>query len=81
MNKELVKYFVKQYKEEQEKTKEWESNHIEMDNWFKYSGETEENSADYKNLMHETKAVRDPKPSRKEYFREYWRKRYLKANR
>ena len=80
MNKELVKYFVKEYKKEQEKTKEWKSNHIEMDDWFNYSGKTEEDSADYKNLMHETKAIRVAKPSRKEYFREYWRKRHLKAS-
>ncbi len=52
-----------------------------MDDWFNYSGKIEEDSADYKNLMHETKAVRPPKPSRKEYFREYWRKRHLKASR
>ena len=79
MNKELVKYFVNECKRKQEETREWNSNHIEMDNWFNYSGKTEEDSADYKNLMGETKAVRGPKPSRKEYFREYWRKRHLKS--
>ena len=52
-----------------------------MDNWFSYSGKTEEDSEDYKNLTFQTKAVRSPKPSRKEYFREYWRKRHLKESR
>ena len=80
MNKELVKHFVEEYKKKQEKIKELESNHIEMDDWFNHSGKIEEDSADYKNLMHETKAVRVAKPSRKEYFREYWRKRSLKEN-
>ena len=47
---------------------------------LKYSGKTEEDSKEYKNLMHTTKADPLPKKSRKEYFREYWRKRSLKES-
>ena len=80
LNKEKVKNLIEEYKKKKEKIKNSESNHIEMDDWFKYSGKTEEDSKEYKNLMHQTKADIIPKKSRKEYFREYWRKRSLKEN-
>ena len=80
LNKEKVKHFIEEYKKKKEKIKNWESNHVDMDDWFKYSGKTEEDSKEYKNLMHKTKADCIPKKSRKEYFREYWRKRSLKEN-
>ena len=80
LNKEKVKHLIEEYKKKKEKIKNWESNYIDMDDWFKYSGKTEEDSKEYKNLMHKTKADCIPKKSRKEYFREYWRKRSLKEN-
>ena len=80
LNKEKVKHLIEEYKKKQEKFKNCESNYIDMDDWFKYSGKTEEDSKEYKNLMHQTKADIIPKKSRKEYFREYWRKRSLKEN-
>jgi hypothetical protein len=80
LNKEKVKHLIEEYKKKKEKIKNCESNHIDMDDWFKYSGKTEEDSKEYKNLMHKTKADCIPKKSRKEYFREYWRKRSLKEN-
>jgi len=80
LNKEKVKHLIEEYKKKKEKIKNWESNYIDMNDWFKYSGKTEEDSKEYKNLMHKTKADCIPKKSRKEYFREYWRKRSLKEN-
>lgn len=74
-----VKCFIEEYKKKQEKIKNWESNHIDMDDWFKYSGKTEEDSKEYKNLIDKKNGFLSKK-SRKEYFREYWRKRSLKEN-
>jgi len=74
-----VKCFIEEYKKKKEEIKNWESNHIEMDDWFKYSGKTEEDSAEYKNLIDKKNGFVSKK-SRKEYFREYWRKRSLKEN-
>ena len=89
MDKELVKYFVNEYKGKQEEDREWNSNHIEMDDWFKYSGEKEEYSEDYKNLICQTKTINlsakkyltaKRYKSRKEYFRLYWQKYKLKTS-
>ena len=39
--KELVKNFILECKQKQEFKKIWEANHIELNNYFKYSGEVE----------------------------------------
>ena len=41
MNKELVKEFVLEYKQEQEFQVRWNANHIKLENYFKYSGKVE----------------------------------------
>ena len=41
MDKELVDAFVLECKQEQEWKERWEANHIEFDNYFKYSGKIE----------------------------------------
>lgn len=41
MDKELVKAFVLECKQEQEWKERWEANHIEFDNYFKDSGKVE----------------------------------------
>ena len=40
--KEETRYFVEEYRQEQEWKERWKANHIEFDNYFKYSGKTEE---------------------------------------
>ena len=40
--KELVKNFILECKQEQEWKKRWEANHIDFNNYFKYSGKVEE---------------------------------------
>ena len=42
MDKKLVKNFVQEYKEEQEWKAKFKDNHIEMCDYFKYSGQVEE---------------------------------------
>tara|TARA_R110002020_G_scaffold36269_1_gene108933 strand:- start:771 stop:1085 length:315 start_codon:yes stop_codon:yes gene_type:complete len=41
MDKELVQAFIDECKRDQEFEERWKSNHIEFDNYFKYSGEVE----------------------------------------
>jgi hypothetical protein len=41
-DKELVKAFIAECKQEQEWKKRWESNHIQFENYFKYSGKVEQ---------------------------------------
>ena len=45
MEKELIRHFIKEYKQKQEWTKRWYDNHMEMDSWFKYSGKIEESKS------------------------------------
>ena len=40
--KDLTKYFVNQFKEDKEWEKKQRNKHIDLDNYFKYSGEVEE---------------------------------------
>tara|TARA_R100000655_G_scaffold62983_1_gene101428 strand:- start:764 stop:1123 length:360 start_codon:yes stop_codon:yes gene_type:complete len=42
MDKKLVEYFIMEQKIEQEWKERWNANHIDFDNYFKYSGCTEE---------------------------------------
>ena len=51
-----------------------------VDQLWKYSGEIEKDSESYTNLITETKRIKLPKKSRKEYFRLYWLKRKQKIN-
>ena len=51
-----------------------------VDQLWKYSGEIEKDSESYINLITETKRIKLPKKSRKEYFRLYWLKRKQKIN-
>jgi|TARA_B110000908_G_C10236803_1_gene443788 hypothetical protein len=44
MDKKLVEYFINECKQEQEWKARYKSNHIEMDDFFKYSGEVERTS-------------------------------------
>ena len=39
--REETKYLIQEYKEMKEWKERWEANHIEMDNYFKYSGQVE----------------------------------------
>ena len=50
------------------------------DQLWEYSGEVEKDSKDYTNMMVETKAVKLPNKSRKEYFKLYWLKQKQKIN-
>ena len=43
--KELVKYFIQECKEEQDWKKRWNTNHIDFNNYFKYSGKVEKEKA------------------------------------
>ena len=41
MDQELVRHFIEECKRDQEWAERWASNHIEFDNYFKYSGQFE----------------------------------------
>ena len=47
MDKELVKAFIEECKQDQEWKERWEANHIDFDNYFKYSGEVEPYTEEY----------------------------------
>ena len=47
MDKELVEYFINEMIEDKEWHDRWKANHIEFDNYFKYSGKIEEDSPSY----------------------------------
>jgi len=49
MKTELVKHFVMECKQEQEWKKRFKANHIEFDNYFKYSGQVERERQIYMN--------------------------------
>ena len=79
MDKKLVEAFVLECKQEQEWKERFKANHIEFDDYFKYSGEVEGFTEDYKeylgaNTYANLKAKLREKKCRKEYFREYWKK-------
>jgi|2_EtaG_2_1085320.scaffolds.fasta_scaffold14698_2 hypothetical protein len=48
MDKELIRVFILEYKQEQEGKARYKANHIKMHNYFKYSGEVEEYKKEYK---------------------------------
>ena len=41
MDKTLIEAFIAECKQEQEWKERWEANHIDFNNYFKYSGEVE----------------------------------------
>jgi hypothetical protein len=51
MDKNLVEAFVQECREEQEWKERWKANHIEFDNYFKYSGEVEPNTPEYNEYL------------------------------
>ena len=53
MNKELVAAFILECKLEKEWKERWRANHIEFDNYFKYSGKTEPNTPQYEEYLKE----------------------------
>ena len=53
MNKELVNAFILECKLEKELKERWRANHIEFDNYFKYSGKTEPNTPQYEQYLKE----------------------------
>ena len=53
MDKELVRAFVQECIDAQDYEAKFKANHIEMNEWFKYSGEVEEEK-----LVHEFKSQR-----------------------
>ncbi len=79
MDKELVRAFVLECKQEQEWKERFKANHIDFNDYFKYSGDIEEVSDEYKEYLGAQTyaaikvAVRDS-AGRKEYFKEYWLK-------
>lgn len=70
---------------EKEKQNRLDNGPIELtaDQLWKYSGKIEEPSKDYivydESMLRNLKAVKVPQPSRKEYYKEYWRKYKIKA--
>ena len=57
MDKELVKAFILECKQEQEWKKRWEANHIEFDHYFKYSGEVEPYTEEYAMYIENRKSM------------------------
>lgn len=49
---DLIKYFVNQFKEDKEWEKRQKSRHIQLDDYFKYSGEVEEEKHVYQFKSH-----------------------------
>tara|TARA_R110001583_G_scaffold39603_1_gene126609 strand:- start:15 stop:263 length:249 start_codon:yes stop_codon:yes gene_type:complete len=78
MDKKLVESFVLEYRQEQEWEERFKSNYIEFDNYFKYSGEVEEDTEEWKEFIEAQKYANIKalpfKRSRSNYFRIYWLK-------
>ena len=78
MDKKLVESFVLEYRQEQEWKERCKSNYIEFDNYFKYSGEVEEDTEEWKEFIEAQKYANIKAPSfqksRSNYFRIYWLK-------
>ena len=82
MDKELVKAFVQECKDYRDWQKRIKANQIDMDDWFKHSGEVEEYTDEYKeylkfNSFSYLKAQRHGSTApmtrdRKAYYRKYW---------
>tara|TARA_R110001592_G_scaffold3086_1_gene17234 strand:- start:5689 stop:5937 length:249 start_codon:yes stop_codon:yes gene_type:complete len=78
MDKKLIESFVLEYRQEQEWKERCKSNYIEFDNYFKYSGEVEEDTEEWKEFIEAQKYANIKalpfKRSRSNYFRIYWLK-------
>ena len=92
MNKELIKAFVQECKDIQDWEIRYKSNHMQMEDFFKPSGQTEKDNKDYANLIKNASQIKSNKlliksrkeyltatryKSRKEYFRKYWLEKKL----
>ncbi len=51
MDRELIDAFVAECKQEQEWKERYKSNYIELDDYFKYSGEVEPNTPEYEQYL------------------------------
>ena len=83
MDKELIQAFIQECKDTQEWEARYNANHIQMEDFFKPSGQVEKDTKDYAHLMRDIskiKAIKGPVKSRKEYFRKYWLKNKSKKN-
>ena len=82
MDKELVKAFVQECKDYRDWQERIKANQIDMDDWFKYSGEVEEYTDEYKEFLKYNgfswlKAKRHGSilpmsRDRKTYYKQYW---------
>ena len=59
MDKELVKAFILECKQEQEWKERVKANHIEFDNYFKYSGEVEPYTEEYAMYIENRKQMKN----------------------
>tara|TARA_R110002020_G_scaffold74133_1_gene189973 strand:+ start:31 stop:285 length:255 start_codon:yes stop_codon:yes gene_type:complete len=78
MDRELVDAFILECKQEQEWKERCKANFIELDNYFKYSGEVEEDTEEWKEFIEAQKYANIKAPPlikvRSDYFRIYWLK-------
>ena len=78
MDKNLVEAFVSEFKQHQEWEERCKSNHIEFDDYFKYSGKVEEDTEEWVEFIEAQKYANIKatpfKKSRSDYFRIYWLK-------
>ena len=75
MDKELVQAFIQECKDMQDWEERDKANYMQMEDFFKPSGQTERNNKDYAVLIKnasQIKATKNPIKSRKEYFKKYW---------
>jgi len=76
MNKRLIEAFVSECKQDQEWRERCKSNYIEFDNYFKYSGEVENDNQEWIDYLEAQKYANIKAPplekSRYHYFRIYW---------
>ena len=78
IDKELVKAFIQECKWDQYCEAKFKSDHIEFDDYFKYSGEVEEDTEEWAEFIKAQKYANIKavpfKKSRSDYFRIYWLK-------
>jgi len=78
MDKHLVEAFVSECKREQEWVERYKSNYIEFDDYFKYSGEVDNDSQEWIEYLEAQKYANikasPVDKSRSNYFRIYWLK-------
>ena len=78
-----IKNVIQEIKDKIEYKKHNGPINVTVDQLWKYSGEIEEETENYKNLLLEAQTVnkfKKVKKCRKEYFKQYWLKQKLKQN-